>query len=104
MARIALDAQPRSDFGKGAARQLRRAGRIPAVVYGSGTTHHISLDAHDLVQALRKPGVVLDIAVGGATVATKPRDVQKDPVRNEVEHVDLIIITEEQAQARIAGA
>ena len=92
MVRIALDAQTRTDFGKGAARQLRRAGRIPAVVYGRGTTHHISLDAHDLEQALRKPGVVIDITIGGAALATKPREVQKDVVRNEVEHVDLVII------------
>jgi large subunit ribosomal protein L25 len=83
---------------------MRRAGRVPAVVYGSGTTHHISLDAHELTQALRKAGVVLDITVAGAAVATKPRDVQKDPVRNEIEHVDLIILNDEQVQARLANA
>jgi large subunit ribosomal protein L25 len=100
MARIAFDAQTRTDFGKGAARQLRRAGRIPAVVYGAGTTSHVSLDAHDLVQALKKKGVVLDITIDGTSVATVARDIQKDPVRNEIEHVDLLVITEQQAQAR----
>ena len=104
MARIALDAQTRTDFGKGAARQARRAGRTPAVVYGAGSTFHISLDSHDLVQALKKKGVVIDVTVDGTTYATRARDVQKDPVRNEIEHVDLIVLTEEQAQARLAGA
>lgn len=104
MARIALDSQTRTDFGKGAARRSRRDGRIPAVVYGAGTTFHISLDAHDLVQALKKKGLVLDVTIEGTTYSTKARDIQKDVVRNEVEHVDLIIISEDEAQARLASA
>mgnify|MGYP003342287435 CR=1 FL=1 len=104
MARIAFTAQTRTDFGKGASRQLRRAGLTPAVVYGAGTTHHISLDSHELELALKKRGLVIDVTVDGTTFATIAKEVQKDAVRNEVEHVDLIVITEEQAQARVAGA
>ena len=87
---IRLEAEPRSDFGKGAARKLRRSGRIPVVLYGSGTELvHLSLPGHDLEQALRKPKVTLEIVQGSGTTLTKPRDVQRDPVRRTIEHVDL---------------
>lgn len=103
MPRIAFDATTRTDFGKGAARRTRRDGRIPAVVYGAGTVHHISLDGHSLELALKKKGLVIDVTVEGKTYTTFAREVQKDPVRNEVEHVDLVIVSEEQAAARLAN-
>lgn len=102
---IRLEAEPRSDFGKGAARRLRRSGRIPVVVYGSGTELlHLSLPGHDLEQALRKPKVTLEIVEGSTTTLTKPRDVQRDPVRRTIEHVDLIIVTSAEARERAAEA
>ena len=101
MAQIRLVAQPRTDFGKGAARRLRREGLIPAVVYGAGSTvQHIAVNAHELTLALAKPRVVLEIEMGGKVTETKPRDIQRDPVRRTIEHVDLIILLSGEATAR----
>lgn len=100
-AAIAITAGPRTSFGKGASRQLRRAGQVPAVIYGSGTELlHVALPGHDLALALRKPRVVLSVAFEGKQILVKPRDVQRDPVRQTLEHVDLVIITEAEAQQR----
>lgn len=102
---VRLDAEPRTDFGKGAARQLRRSGRIPVVLYGGGVeVLHLSLQGHDLEQALRKPKVTLEIVNGATTLLTKPRDVQRDPLRRTVEHVDLIIVSAGEASDRAAEA
>lgn len=102
---VRLDAEPRSDFGKGAARRLRREGRIPAVLYGQGATLvHLSLPGHELEQALRKPKVTLEIVQGSGTTLAKPRDVQRDPVKRTLEHVDLVIVTAAEARERAAEA
>jgi large subunit ribosomal protein L25 len=102
---VALTAVPRSDFGKGAARRIRREGNIPAVIYGSGTELvHCALPTHDLDLALRKPRVVLSVTVDGATMLVKPRDIQRDPVKRSLDHVDLVIITKAEAQERGAMA
>jgi large subunit ribosomal protein L25 len=96
-----MTAVSRSDFGKGAARRIRREGNIPAVIYGSGTELvHVALPEHDLNLALRKPRVVLSVSFDGSTVLVKPRDVQRDPVKRNLEHIDLVIITKEEAQDR----
>jgi len=98
---VALTAVPRSDFGKGAARRIRREGNIPAVIYGSGTDLvHCALPTHDLDLALRKPRVVLSVTVDGATLLVKPRDIQRDPVKRSLDHVDLVIISREEAKER----
>jgi ribosomal protein L25 (general stress protein Ctc) len=102
---VRLDAEARSDFGKGAARKLRRSGRVPVVLYGGGNEIvHLSVPGHDLEQALRKPKVTLEIVTGSSTILTKPRDVQRDPVRRTVEHVDLIIVSASEARERAAEA
>lgn len=102
---ITLDAEPRSDFGKGAARRLRREGRIPAVLYGgSAELVHLSLPGHELEQALRKPMVTLEIVQGSQKTLAKPRDVQRDPVRRSIEHVDLIVVSATEARERAAEA
>ena len=99
--KIPLTAEPRTDFGKGAARRLRRAGRVPAVMYGAKReVVHISLPEHELALGLRRPAVTFEIELAGATTLVKPRDVQRDPVRRDVEHVDLIVIDAAEAQAR----
>jgi ribosomal protein bL25 (Ctc-form) len=96
-----MSAVSRSDFGKGAARRIRREGNIPAVIYGQGTDLvHVALPEHDLDLALRKPRVVLSITIDGNTVLVKPRDIQRDPVKRNMEHVDLVIITKAEAQER----
>lgn len=99
---VAIAAEARSDFGKGAARRLRRAGRIPAVVYGKGKDlTHISLPGHELELALRDPRVVLVVTIGGATVLTRAQEVQRDPVRRTLEHVDLVVIDRAEADVRV---
>ncbi len=101
MTTVALSAVPRSDFGKGAARRIRRDGNIPAVIYGEGTELvHVALPTHDLDLALRKPRVVLSITFEGGTVVVKPRDVQRDPVKRNLEHVDLVVISTQEARER----
>ncbi len=102
---VSITAESRSDFGKGASRRLRRAGRIPAVIYGGGAELiHISLPAHELEFALRKSRVVLSVQTPGGVRLTKPRDVQRDPVRLYLEHVDLVVITQGEADERAAIA
>jgi large subunit ribosomal protein L25 len=101
MTKVQISAEPRSDFGKGAARRLRRSGHIPAVIYGSGMElTHVAIPEHDIDLALRKPRVVLSVSLDGTTYLTKPRDIQRDPVRRNLEHLDLVIITEREAAIR----
>lgn len=98
---VRISAESRSEFGKGASRRLRRAGRVPAVIYGEGTElTHISLPGHELTLALRGPRVVLEVEYAGKTTLVKPRDVQIEPVHRELEHVDLVVITAAEAQER----
>jgi len=94
----ALVAEARSDFGKGAARRLRRNGKIPAVVYGHGLAPiHIALDAHTLRLTLRKKVTSLEIVLNGKTETVAPRDLQIDPVTRGIEHVDLVYVTAAEA-------
>jgi large subunit ribosomal protein L25 len=94
----ALVAEARSDFGKGAARRLRRDGKVPAVVYGHGITPiHVALDAHTLRLTLRKKVTSLEIVLNGKTETVAPRDLQIDPVTRGIEHVDLVYVTAAEA-------
>ena len=102
---VHLTAVPRSDFGKGAARRLRRSGLVPAVIYGHGTDPiHVALDGLDLTQALKKPRVVLAVTLDGREHVVAPRDVQRDVVRQLLEHVDLVEIDRAEAAQRAAVA
>lgn len=101
MTTVALSAVSRSDFGKGAARRTRREGNTPAVIYGGDIDLlHIALNTHELGLALRRPRVVLSIDVDGTSILTKPRDIQRDPVKRTLEHLDLVVITEAEARVR----
>ncbi|MFC4050273.1 50S ribosomal protein L25/general stress protein Ctc [Actinomadura syzygii] len=94
MSEVRIAAEPRTEFGKGAARRTRRAGRVPAVLYGHGTDpQHISLPGHELMLALKTPNVLLTIEglTGGAELAL-PKDVQRDPVKGFLEHIDLLLV------------
>ena len=89
-----IAAVSRTEFGKGAARRTRRAGLVPAVLYGHGTDPvHISLPGHDIALALRVANALLTISVDGATdLLALPKQVQRDPVKNTIEHIDLVIV------------
>ncbi|GAA0035643.1 50S ribosomal protein L25/general stress protein Ctc [Brevibacterium metallidurans] len=95
MADFKLIAEPRDEFGKGAARRIRRAGRVPAVVYGhGGDPVHISLEGHATMMALKHANALLEIEStdGSKNILAIARDVQIEPVRREIEHLDLIIV------------
>ncbi len=88
-----LSATTRTSFGKGAARKLRAVGQIPAVVYGHGTEpQHVALPGHETALLLRKSNVVLTLDIEGDKQLALVKDVQKDPVRQIIEHVDLIVV------------
>jgi large subunit ribosomal protein L25 len=90
---LKLAATTRSEFGKGAARRLRRAHQIPAVIYGHGTAPvHIALPEHAPFMALKKANVLLTIELEGKKQLALPKDVQRDPIRDIIEHVDLILV------------
>ncbi len=94
MPEVKIAAEARTEFGKGAARRSRRDGRVPAVLYGHGTeTRHLSLPGHALMLALKTPNVLLRLEglKNGSEIAL-PKAVQRDPVRNIIEHVDLILV------------
>jgi large subunit ribosomal protein L25 len=93
MAEIRISAEPRDKFGKGAARQLRREGKIPAVLYGHKQENvHLALPDHDLFMALKTPNVLLNLDIEGKSQLALPKAVQKDPVRRTIEHVDLLLV------------
>ncbi len=93
MAEIQLVAETRSEFGKGAARRLRREAKIPAVLYGHGTDPvHVSLPAHDTTLALRHANVLFTLDIEGTQQLAVAKDVQRDPVRQVIEHIDLLLV------------
>jgi large subunit ribosomal protein L25 len=89
-----IDAEIRTTFGKGVARKLRSAGKVPVVVYGHGTEpQHLALPAHEVALLLRKANAILDLQItGGDSQLALVKDVQKDPVRQIIEHIDLIVV------------
>jgi large subunit ribosomal protein L25 len=93
---VRISAEPRTEFGKGGARRTRRAGKVPAVLYGHGEKpRHIALPARELAAAIRHGGLtqVFDIAVSDGTSALAlPKAIQRDPVKDTFEHVDLLIV------------
>jgi large subunit ribosomal protein L25 len=91
---VRIAAEPRTEFGKGAARRTRRAGRVPAIIYGHGTdTRHVSLPGHDLMLALKTPNVLIRVdGLAGGNQLALPKAVQRDPIRGSIEHVDLIMV------------
>jgi large subunit ribosomal protein L25 len=93
MAEIILQANTRTEFGKGAARRTRRAGLVPAVMHARHKDPiHISLPGHDAYLALRHSNAVLTIEIDGDQTLTIAREIQRDPTTDVLEHVDLQII------------
>ena len=86
-------AEVRENFGKGFARRLRAAGKIPAVIYGHGTTPvHVALPGHQVALLIRRANAVLELDVDGKEQLTLVKDVQKDPVHQIIEHIDLLVV------------
>ncbi len=89
-----VSAEIRENFGKGFARRLRAAGQIPAVLYGHGTAPvHLALPGHQMTLLIRRANAVLDLDIAGKHQLALVKDVQKDPVRQIIEHIDLVIVT-----------
>ena len=93
MPEVKLIAELRTEFGKGAARRIRRAHKVPAVLYGHGTAPiHIALPGHETLLALRTANALLSIEVDGSSQLALPKQVQRDPLKHTIEHVDLVIV------------
>ncbi|WP_326582251.1 50S ribosomal protein L25/general stress protein Ctc [Streptomyces sp. NBC_00487] len=93
MAEVKLAAETRTEFGKGAARRIRRASKVPAVVYGHGSDPlHITLPGHALQLALRTPNVLISLDIEGKTQLAIPKAVQRDAIKGFLDHVDLLLV------------
>ena len=88
-----VSAEIRTSFGKGAARKIRAVGKIPAVLYGHGTEPvHVTLPGHQTALLLRKANAVLELDIEGTEQNALVKDVQKDPVLQIIEHIDLLVL------------
>lgn len=88
-----LAAELRTDFGKGAARQARRANKIPAVIYGHGADPiHVLLPAKATTLAVRQANALLSIDVDGEAHLALAKDVQRNTLKQIVEHIDLLTV------------
>jgi large subunit ribosomal protein L25 len=97
VAEIKIAAESRTEFGKGAARRIRRADKVPAVLYGSGIDPtHIALPGHDLALALKNSNALLSIEIDGESHLAIPKQVQRDPLKGFIEHADLLIVKKGQ--------
>ncbi|MET7765373.1 50S ribosomal protein L25/general stress protein Ctc [Streptomyces sp. NPDC005393] len=95
MAEVKIPAQPRTEFGKGAARRTRAAGRVPGVVYGHGVDPlHVTLPGHALLMALKTSNVLIRLDVeGGKDELVIPKAVQRHPIKiGVIEHIDLLLV------------
>ncbi|MGI5492625.1 50S ribosomal protein L25/general stress protein Ctc [Microtetraspora malaysiensis] len=93
MSEVRIAAELRSEFGKGAARKIRRADKVPAVLYGHGTEpRHLTLPGHELLLALRTANVLIHVEGAGVDELALPKGVQRDPIKGFVEHVDLLLV------------
>jgi large subunit ribosomal protein L25 len=99
-----LVTEVRDSFGKGAARKIRAAGKIPAVIYGHGTEpQHVTLPGHEVALIIRKANQVLELDIQGKSQLALVKDVQKDPVRQIIEHLDLVVVRKgEKVQVEVS--
>ena len=94
MPEVVIKAEPRTKFGKGPARQIRRDGRVPAVLYGHHSEpRHMTLPGHEVLMAMRTANVLIRLEglPGGAQLAL-PKALQRDPIKGWVEHLDLLLV------------
>jgi large subunit ribosomal protein L25 len=93
---VKISAELRTEFGKGGARRTRRAGKVPAVLYGHGEApKHIALPDREFAAAIRHGGInqIFNISLGdGTETLALPKAIQRDPIKDTFEHVDLLIV------------
>jgi large subunit ribosomal protein L25 len=90
-----IKAEPRTEFGKGAARRIRRTDKVPAVIYGHGNDPiHVTLPGHDTMLALKHGGsnAVLNIEIEGKIQLALTKQVQADPIKGFLEHIDFVAV------------
>ncbi|MFJ4621411.1 50S ribosomal protein L25/general stress protein Ctc [Streptomyces sp. NPDC088812] len=94
MSEVKIAAETRTEFGKGAARRVRRDNKVPGVLYGHGSEPlHLTLPGHDLLLALRTPNVLISLDIDGkSNELAIPKAVQRDPLKGFLEHVDLLLV------------
>ncbi|MFF8944244.1 50S ribosomal protein L25/general stress protein Ctc [Streptomyces sp. NPDC014864] len=94
MSEVKISAATRTEFGKGAARRIRREDKVPGVLYGHGSDPlHLTLPGHELLLALRTPNVLISLDIDGkANELAIPKAVQRDPLKGFLEHVDLLLV------------
>ncbi|MEU2977501.1 50S ribosomal protein L25/general stress protein Ctc [Streptomyces hirsutus] len=94
MSEVKIHAETRREFGKGAARRIRRENKVPGVVYEHGLEPlHLTLPGHELLLALRTPNVLIDLVVDGeGSQLAIPKAVQRDAIKGHLEHVDLLMV------------
>jgi large subunit ribosomal protein L25 len=93
VAEIKIAAEARTEFGKGAARRIRREDKVPAVLYGHGSDPiHLTLPGHQLMLALKNSNALLTIDLGSDQHLAIPKQVQRDPLKGFIEHADLLIV------------
>ncbi|MGI8614831.1 MAG: 50S ribosomal protein L25/general stress protein Ctc [Nocardioidaceae bacterium] len=93
MSEIKIQAEPRTEFGKGAARRIRRSDKVPAVLYGHGSDPlHVTLPGHDLMLALKTANALLSVEFQGKSQLALPKQVQRDPIKGFIEHADLLLV------------
>jgi large subunit ribosomal protein L25 len=90
-----IKAEPRTEFGKGAARRIRRADKVPAVIYGHGNDPiHVTLPGHDTMLAIKHGGAnaVLNIEIDGKVQLALTKQIQADPIKGYLEHIDFVAV------------
>ncbi len=88
-----VSAERRTEFGKGFARRLRAAGKIPAVIYGHGTEPvHVALPGHQTALIIRRANALMELDIEGTSELALVKDVQRDPVHQIIEHIDLLVV------------
>ncbi|MFF0017150.1 50S ribosomal protein L25/general stress protein Ctc [Streptomyces sp. NPDC005374] len=94
MSEVKISAETRSEFGKGAARRIRRDSKVPGVLYGRGSDPiHLTLPGHELQLALRTSNVLISLDIDGkSNELAIPKSVQRDPIKGFLEHVDLQLV------------
>lgn len=93
MSETKIQAEARSEFGKGAARRIRRDKKVPAVLYGHGMDPlHVTLPAQEATRALKQSNALLEIAIGKETHLAIPKQIQRDVLKGTIDHVDLLVV------------